>query len=243
MKAILISDLHLDEERPDITQAFKKFLNEQVLDKELDSFYILGDLFELWIGDDYQHPYLLEIKTLLKKASDQIEHCYFQHGNRDFLVGELFEQETGFQVLDETHCFELPQGKVMLMHGDSLCTLDTEYMQARTFLRSEPFIKEMMAKSVEERLQIAAQLRGASKDANSNKNMDIMDVTPEEVVNLMEAEQIDFLIHGHTHRPNTHKLDLAHNSQAERIVMSDWEGLIRYTEISESGPELKSFQP
>ncbi len=244
MKSILISDLHLEESRSDISAAFFAFCEQHLLNdkiQDVEAFYILGDFFEVWIGDDYETPFIASIKNVLKKVSAKISQCYFQHGNRDFLISERFCAETGFKLLAEEHTFSYAGKQILLMHGDSLCTLDTEYMQARQLLRSEFFQKEVLSKSVEERLKLAAQLRSASKHANAGKTMNIMDVTPQEVINIMEKHQSDILIHGHTHRPALHDVKTAHNAQAKRIVMSDWETHIRYIEISEFNIELLTF--
>ncbi len=239
MKAVLISDLHLEENRPDITQAFEKFCEHHL--EGITHFFILGDLFEVWIGDDYETDFIKHIKNVLKKISAQIDECYFQHGNRDFLMGKQFAQETGFQLLDDQYTFSLNGQNYLLMHGDSLCTLDTEYMQARMLLRSEGFKENVLGRSIEDRLLLAQQLRNTSKDANSDKSMEIMDVTPEEVVKLMEATKTDIFIHGHTHRPQVHTLHLSHNANAKRFVMSDWEKDVQYVTLNNKGTELLTF--
>jgi len=243
MKAIFISDLHLDESRADISAAFKQFLQKKVLNQEVDQFYILGDLFEVWIGDDFSTPFIDDIKQDLKRVSEQVPECFFQHGNRDFLVGDGFAEETGFNILKEVHHFDLGEQSILLMHGDSLCTLDTEYMKVREFLRSNLFIQDVLSKTVEERLILAEQLRGASKDANAEKDIQIMDVTLSEVVACMEQYSADVLIHGHTHRPSVHQLSTQHQKHAQRIVMSDWEKTVQYVEINQQSIELKSFSP
>jgi UDP-2,3-diacylglucosamine hydrolase len=240
MKALFISDLHLEESRADISEAFFSFVQNKI--KDIDEFYILGDFFEVWIGDDFQSPFVDSIKNELKAISSRVTKCYFQHGNRDFLVGQQFAQETGFQILDEIHSFTHNEQNIIVMHGDSLCTLDTEYMNARQILRSDLFIQDVMSKSIEERLVLAEQLRAASIDANSGKQMEIMDVTPEEVVSVMEHYKADILIHGHTHRPKVHEVATQHNPQAKRIVMSDWESTIQYIELSdENGAQLVKY--
>jgi len=239
MKTIFISDLHLEENRKDITDKFFAFADEKL--KDIDQFYILGDFFEVWIGDDFQNPFVTSIKSALKKISTQVPECFFQHGNRDFLIGQQFANETGFQILGDIHTVPHQTLNIIAMHGDSLCTLDTEYIKIRQFLRSDRFIKDAMSKSIEDRLALAKQMRDASKDANSSKEMEIMDVTPEEVVSVMEAQQADILIHGHTHRPKIHKVQTKHNSNTQRIVMSDWENTIQYVELDEQEAKLITF--
>lgn len=230
----------MEESRPDITQAFFNFVDQKV--KDLDQFYILGDFFEVWIGDDFQDPFIESVKDCLKDISRRVPECFFQHGNRDFLIGQEFSEQTGFQLLPDIHPIPHPQLTVIAMHGDSLCTLDTEYLEVRKFLRSELFIQDAMSKSIEERLVLAQQMRAASTDANSGKTMEIMDVSPEEVIRVMEQYQADLLIHGHTHRPQVHALETAHNQQAQRMVMSDWESTIQYIEMDEQGARLLNFE-
>jgi UDP-2,3-diacylglucosamine hydrolase len=239
MKAVIISDLHLEESRGDIAEAFFSFCQKKLND--VDHFFILGDFFEVWIGDDYEDEFITSIKNQLKEISSKVKNCFFQHGNRDFLIGEKFCKEVGFKLLPEHYNFNYLGKDYLLIHGDSLCTKDVEYMQARLLLRSEQFKNDVLGKSIEERKALARQLRMASMDASSGKSMEIMDVTPEEVVKLMEVGKVDVLIHGHTHRPARHKIQLSEGKQVERIVTSDWEKEIQYVEISEQGPVLITF--
>jgi len=242
MKALFISDLHLEESRTDISDTFFAFVKEKILAlDDIEQFYILGDFFEVWIGDDFKNPFVDSIKNCLKEISQKIPQCFFQHGNRDFLIGEQFAKDTGFNILGDVATVPHPALNIIVMHGDSLCTLDTKYLQMRSFLRSELFIKDVMSKSIEDRLALAKQMRAASKDANSGKAMDIMDVTPEEVIKIMEEYHADILIHGHTHRPKVHSVATAHNKSAQRMVMSDWENKIQYVELDLQGARLLSF--
>lgn len=216
---LFISDLHLSPQRPDIIQAFFRFLDHTAHDAE--ALYILGDFFDAWLGDDDDTPEFLQI---IKKLRDFTQNTptFLMHGNRDFLIGDTFAHNTGVTLLPEPHLITLNQLPTLLMHGDSLCTLDLDYMAFRKMVRQNEWQQMVLAKPLNERKALAKQLRDNSQSMNSLKAEDIMDVTPEEVVALMEAHNITRLIHGHTHRPARHQLNIQDQS-AERIVLGDWE--------------------
>ncbi len=231
MPALLISDLHLSEDRPGITRAFFRFLENQA--REVESLYILGDLFESWIGDDDPNPMVREVIGKLRSLSDSGVRLYFQHGNRDFLIGKRFAEETGCTLLPETHIAEIDGHRVVLLHGDTLCTADREYQRFRTLTRNK-IVKAMLLKlPLKKRQQMAADLRAKSMSANSNKAENIMDVTPEEVEKVLQESGVTTMIHGHTHRPDRHKHKLG-----ERVVLGDWNKSAWIARITGSGPEL-----
>ncbi len=217
--SFLISDLHLDETRPHITRAFYDFLAGPAAGAE--ALYILGDFFEVWIGDDDDAPLPQEVARQLKAFSDAGTRLYLMHGNRDFLIGEDYARRCGAELLSDPSLVELAGKPVLLMHGDSLCTLDEEYMAFRQQARNPQWQQALLAKPLEERRQIADQIRAVSKSMNSRKAEDIMDVTPEEVVNALRDHNTRTLIHGHTHRPARHRLEVD-GEPAERIVLGDW---------------------
>ncbi|WP_288129580.1 UDP-2,3-diacylglucosamine diphosphatase [Microbulbifer sp.] len=219
MASFLISDLHLDETRPHITRAFYDFLAGPAAGAE--ALYILGDFFEVWIGDDDDAPLPQEVARQLKAFSDAGTRLYLMHGNRDFLIGEDYARRCGAELLSDPSLVELAGKPVLLMHGDSLCTLDEEYMAFRQQARNPQWQQALLAKPLEERRQIADQIRAVSKSMNSRKAEDIMDVTPEEVVNALRDHNTRTLIHGHTHRPARHRLEVD-GEPAERIVLGDW---------------------
>lgn len=212
----IISDLHLEESRPDITQAFLGFMDD--IEPKAEALYILGDFFESWIGDDEDTELQLLIKRRLRAFSDQGKQLYFMHGNRDFLIGELFAKQTGATILPDPSIVEFNGEKVLLMHGDSLCTGDTGYMKFRQTIRNPSFLEPFLKRSLEERRITAQQLRAMSQANNQNKSMEIMDVTPEEVLQEMSKHQVQTLIHGHTHRPNIHSL-IVNDAPGKRIVL------------------------
>nr|WP_299239944.1 UDP-2,3-diacylglucosamine diphosphatase [uncultured Halomonas sp.] len=221
MTTRLISDLHLHPGAPEIASGFLDYLEHTA--QEARALYILGDLFEAWIGDDYHLDGVFEAPIIeaLRRLSDAGIQVYFMHGNRDFLIGEDFAKACGATLLSDPHLLELNGERMLLMHGDSLCTRDEEYMKFRAMTRDPQWQGQILALPVQERLELARNLRSQSGEANSNKAQDIMDVTPEEVVKVMQKHQARILIHGHTHRPDVHELDIA-GAPAKRFVLGDW---------------------
>lgn len=220
MTTLFISDLHLDESRPAITQAFYDFLNERA--SHADELFILGDFFEAWVGDDDDSPFVADVKAQLKKLTDNGTQLFLMVGNRDFLMSETLANETGAVLLEDPTVIDLYGERVLLMHGDSLCTKDEEYMQFRLQARNPIFQQGLLSKSLVERRAIAADLRAKSKHMNAMKAEDIMDVTSEEVSRVMDEAQVQVMIHGHTHRPTYHSVDLADEEKGQRIVLGDW---------------------
>jgi UDP-2,3-diacylglucosamine hydrolase len=209
-----ISDLHLDPARPAVTQALGLFLEER---HDADALYILGDLFEAWIGDDDDAPLGREVAAMLAEFSAAGPALYLMPGNRDFLLGSTFCTRAGGTLLPDPTVIDLYGRQVLLMHGDSLCTADAAYQAFRAQARDPQWQAELLARPLPERRSLAADLRRQSREANSNKPEDIMDVTRAEVDKAMAEHGVDCLIHGHTHRPKYHKHDAG-----ERWVLGDW---------------------
>lgn len=216
MTDVFISDLHLSEDQPDISRGFLWFLATQL--EEASSLYILGDFFELWIGDDYRTPFHDEIIAALVRLQIPI---FIMHGNRDFLLGQKFCDEIGATLLEDPTVIELGGEKVLLMHGDSLCTDDTEYMKVRGLLRSDLFQVDFLSKAPQERLAFAQSARQQSQAHTSETAADIMDVNAGEVMRAMSEAGVNTLIHGHTHRPAVHEL-IVESNKARRFVLGDW---------------------
>lgn len=233
-----ISDLHLSSARPEVTQAFFRFLDTTA--KEATALYILGDFFDAWIGDDDDTPEYQTIIQALREYQDKGTRLFFMHGNRDFLIGEDFAQRTGAELLSDPTVINLNQGPTLLMHGDSLCTRDTEYMNFRQMVRQPIWQAEVLKKPLDERKAIAAHLKATSQSMNSIKAEEIMDVTPEEVVKEMSKHNTQRLIHGHTHRPARHALSV-NQQTAERIVLGDWHKNGWYLCADNNGIKLCSF--
>lgn len=239
MSVYFVSDLHLKPERPDLTRAFLHFLH--TIQEDADSLFLLGDIFEAWIGDDAPTPGLESLITQLKSLSDNGCKIFFQHGNRDFLVGELFMQMIGATLLPEVTTEHLPVGDAVILHGDQLCTDDQEYMQFRSLVRDSAWQQEFLSKSLEERLSIARQLRDTSKQRTTEKSDYITDVNPHTVKQTLDDSKVTLMIHGHTHRPAIHEIDL-NGQQAKRIVLGDWDQLGWYLKVDSDGFDLISFE-
>ena len=233
MKRLFISDLHLDERRPALAAAFFRFLDGEA--KDADELYILGDFFDAWLGDDDHRPFHQEVCGRLAELAAEV---HVMHGNRDFLLGEAFCQSAGARLLPEP--FLMPDGQTLLMHGDSLCTRDTAYIQARQQLRSPAFQREFLAKPLAERAAFAAEARGQSQRHTREAPEDIMDVTPSEVAKTMAAAGATLLIHGHTHRPGEHRLTVA-GKEARRLVLGDWHEGAWYAEANSQGCQLRHY--
>lgn len=220
MASYFISDLHLQPSEPKLAGGFYHFLDEIASDAK--QLYILGDFFDAWIGDDEDGDFYLSIANRLQHLVDAGLPVYFQHGNRDFLISDAFCKKTGIQLLPEMHTLSLAGKQVMVMHGDSLCTGDIEYMAFRAQVRQPAWQQHVLSMPLEQRRQMAAQMRAQSQSMNSNKAEDIMDVNPNDVTALFEQNDIDVLLHGHTHRPARHAILHPTLNNKERIVLGDW---------------------
>ena len=232
MSHYFISDLHLEESRPEITGAFLELMER--ISADAQALYILGDFFESWIGDDENTELQQQIKAHLKTFTDSGSELYLMAGNRDFLIGSQFAEETGATLLTDPSLINLNGEPVLLMHGDSLCTHDIGYMKFRKTIRNPAFLEPFLKRPLAERRITAQQLRAMSQANNQTKASEIMDVTPEEVVSVMSEFKVRTLIHGHTHRPKRHPLELAHGT-AERIVLGDWDSHVWYLQVTEDG--------
>lgn len=218
-----VSDLHLTPDNPRRTQAFLTFLQHRL--KDCSALYLLGDLFDYWIGDDYHLVTYPDLIHQLRKFSFAGIPVYWMAGNRDFLLGAEFTTATQSLPIEEPYLLTLPnQQQALLLHGDILCTDDLAYQQLRLQLRDTKWQHNFLARSIKERLHIAQQLRQASQYANQNKTSQIMDVNQQAVDDLMDKYQVDLLIHGHTHRPAHHQW-LYKGIHRQRIVLGDWDQL------------------
>lgn len=216
---LFIADLHLSAQRPETLALFLRFLQERA--PRADALYILGDLFDAWVGDDDDSELAGQVRAGLKALTAGGTPVYIQHGNRDFLIGEDFCADTGVTLLEETAVVDLDGQPTLLMHGDLLCTDDTDYQQARLMLRSPAFIADFLSRPLVERAAIAAEYRKKSGEATSLKAEDIMDVNPDTVADYLRHHGVDRLIHGHTHRPGEHEHGVD-GRQTRRWVLSEW---------------------
>ena len=212
---LFISDLHLDQSKPEITQQFLRFIETRAVQARV--LYILGDLFEVWLGDDDEAVDFEAVLLALKQLSQSVE-IVFIHGNRDFLIGQSFASRTGMTIIQEPVIIQPGSKKVGLMHGDLLCTDDVDYQNFRQQVRDPQWQQQFLHQSLSQRQTIAANLRDKSSRAMEEKEIEIMDVNQQTVLRYFDELNIDILIHGHTHRPGIHSI--AGNKQ--RIVLGDW---------------------
>lgn len=249
MRTLLVADMHLSSDTPEINQGFYRYLDQTA--QGANALYILGDLFDAWIGDDLldtQHPLSAvahEVIQRLRQLSDNGTAIYLIHGNRDFLLGDRFINACQASLLSDVQEVELEGLPVVLLHGDSLCTKDEAYMAFRQQSRNPEWQAQILALPFEQRLELAKSLRSQSGDANANKAEAIMDVTHEEVVALMERFGITIMIHGHTHRPKMHDLTVE-DVPAKRFVLGDWDNQHGWDVIIERSdhntmPRLRQF--
>lgn len=218
---LFISDLHLCHSRPAITHSFIQFLQSTALAAK--ALYILGDLFEYWPGDDaITHPHFQTITNALKHATDAGLAIFIMHGNRDFLIGKSFADYTGVTLLNDPTKISFFGKKIVLSHGDALCTDDTAYQEFRAEVRTNAWQAQFLAQSLEARVAYIEKIRQTSEQAKSTKSMAIMDVNSKAVAALFQQFPLaNTIIHGHTHRPKQHMQQLG-NRICERWVLGDW---------------------
>lgn len=231
MATLFISDLHLDSRRPAVVDLFLRFLTQKA--DHAESLYILGDLFEVWIGDDDDSALGQQVMAGLKGLGEKSVPVYLMVGNRDFLLGDAFAAASSATLLKDPWVVNLYGIPTLLMHGDTLCTDDVAYQQFRTRVRSSEWQSDMLARPLAERRVIAKQLRDDSQQATQEKLPTITDVNAQAVMDIMEAYGVRRLIHGHTHRPAIHDW-IMRGELAQRIVLGDWynQGSVLYCDVS-----------
>ena len=213
MTYLFISDLHLSPYHPRLVRGFLALLNEY--QHKNTQLYVLGDWFNAWIGDDYTAPWLDEIVNALKKFSDAGNQIYFQVGNRDFALGQKFLNKFNGILLPDVYTLEINHQKFRLEHGDALCTDDVAYQRFRKVIRNPILLGFLKCTPLSFRQKLANGFRKKSSETKQLKSYDIMDVNAQAVESVIE--QVDYLIHGHTHRPEIHQLQ-----NKQRIVLGDW---------------------
>lgn len=239
MTTLFISDLHLEADRPEIGEQFLAFLEAEATDA--DALYILGDLFEYWIGDDDPDPYYASMKEALASLTGRGVPVYFMHGNRDFMIGESFAAETGLRLMADPTIVNLYGRPVLLSHGDSLCTDDVKYQEVRKMTRNPAWQTAMLGRSVEERRAFAEQARSDSMAHGASIAEEIADVNQAAVEALLRRHEVLTLLHGHTHRPAIHEFPLD-GRPAMRIVLGDWYEQGSVVRWDEDGPELSVLE-
>lgn len=239
MPALFISDLHLSEERPEANEQFIEFLEGKA--RSAEALYILGDLFEYWIGDDdLEEPFNAVMAGMLRRLSQHGVAVHVMHGNRDFLMGERFCAAAGASLLADPSVLEIEGMKTLLVHGDTLCTDDLEYQAWRRIARSDQWQREFLSKPRTERRSMIQGLREKSKAVTQAKPADIMDVGENAVAEALQRHGVRRLVHGHTHRPGRHEIPLP-GGPGERWVLPDWYGPGGYLEIGSGAPRLVRF--
>ncbi|OOF44078.1 UDP-2,3-diacylglucosamine diphosphatase [Rodentibacter trehalosifermentans] len=214
-KTYFISDLHLSETQPELTALFLDFM--QNLAPTAEAVYILGDLFDFWIGDDEQSPLIIQVKKAIKQITAQGIACYFIHGNRDFLIGKRFAKETGMTLLPDYHMINLYGVPTLLCHGDTLCIDDVKYQQFRQKVHQKWRQWLFLHFPLKVRLKIAEKIRAKSRKDKAHKADEMMDVNLPFTLTKMQQCNVPLLIHGHTHREAIH-----HYEDKQRIVLGDW---------------------
>lgn len=220
MSVLLLSDLHLDAQQPERTQAFLRWSRSSHA-RAAAAVYILGDLFEAYLGDDDDDPLMTQVAEALRGLGDGGTTVYFQHGNRDFLLGAEYAARCGITLLPEAHTLELGGCATLLMHGDQLCTQDTGYLRFRQQTRAPEWQQSFLAQDLAARRVFAAHARQESARYTQQAAAQVMDVDPEAVQALFRNYGVGRLIHGHTHRPARHYFHYAGDNK-ERYVLADW---------------------
>jgi UDP-2,3-diacylglucosamine hydrolase len=232
---LFVSDLHLEAARPEIGRQFLAFLQEEAVSGE--ALYILGDLFESWIGDDDPNLHYAEMKSAIRAVADAGVPVFFMHGNRDFLIGPRFAEETGVVLLEDPCPVRLYGEDVLLSHGDALCIDDVKYQEVRTVTRNPGWQAMMLKKPLAERQAIARQARADSMAHGGSLDPQISDVSQAAVEQLLRRHGVRTLLHGHTHRPAVHRF-LLDGTSATRIVLGDWYQQGSVLRWDRGGPQL-----
>jgi UDP-2,3-diacylglucosamine hydrolase len=233
---VFISDLHLMPERPETMDLFIRF-NDDIA-SQADTLYILGDFLEIWWGDDEPATgYAQVFKSLTELSTNHNTKVYLMHGNRDFMIGQDLAARCHFEIIQDPHKITLQGRDALLMHGDTLCIDDVEYQKFRQMVRNPLWQQQVLTKSLEERYQLAKSIRDNSKQTTSEKEEYIMDINQEETDRVFIQNDVDLIIHGHTHRPDIHH-KLIDGHDATRIVLGDWHKSAIYLRINDSS-ELK----
>ncbi len=238
MSTFFVADVHLSEQQPAITASFLQFLANDAT--QADSLYILGDLFEIWVGDDDPHSLHRQVATALKLLHQQGIHCYFMHGNRDFLLGAAFANESGMTLLPEQKVLECHGHKLLILHGDTLCTDDINYQNFRKIVRNRLVKRLFLWLPLKLRLSIATLMRQHSQQTSNRKSEHIMDVNTQAVITLLQQHHVDGIIHGHTHRPAIHDIKY-HTHPAQRAVLGAWHTQGSVIKVSADAIELVQF--
>jgi UDP-2,3-diacylglucosamine hydrolase len=229
MKTLFISDLHLSPDQPELIRLATDFVAQQV---NVDAFYIVGDIFNTWLGDDLVPTEFDPFIQALQNLQQQGSKIYLMVGNRDFMLGKDFARRVGGTLLEDPVMIDVYGHKILLMHGDSLCTDDVSYQRYRKVVRNRWLQKLFLAMPLTVRQGISDKIKAKSKQQKQNKQAQIMDVNPAAVRQVMQQYNTNLLLHGHTHRPAIHTLQASQNISNYRIVLGDWQPDASYIEIT-----------
>lgn len=236
MATLFIADLHLNQQEPAITAGFLRFLATEA--HEAEALYILGDFFDYWIGDDDPQPLHQQVADALRRLSDSGVRCYFIHGNRDFLLGKRYAERCGMTLLPDEQVITLYGQRILLLHGDTLCSDDHDYQRYRRKVHN-PLLQWLFRRlPLRLRLKIAARMRQQSARSNRTKAMTIMDVNQETVCATLQRHAVLQMIHGHTHRPAIHHIALDDGRCAQRAVLGAWHSNGSLIRVDEQGIHL-----
>lgn len=236
MRTLFIADLHLSENHRFVTDAFFAFLDKEAT--QLDALYILGDMFEVWIGDDEHTPLMDEVAQKLTEFSKHHNTpIFYIHGNRDFMIGKRYAKQSSMILLPEHHEIDLYGIKTLIMHGDTLCLFDKNYQRMRKVIHN-PFLQFIFnCLPLSLRKRIGWKIRTASQSKKVYKNVEMMGVTQSEVLRLMQLHNVQQLIHGHTHQANIHDIE-ANGQAAKRLDVGDWYKNLSFVEAKKESIEL-----
>ncbi|WP_443090233.1 UDP-2,3-diacylglucosamine diphosphatase [Basfia succiniciproducens] len=234
-KTYFISDLHLSENRPKLTALFEHFMHN--IAPQAQAVYILGDLFDFWVGDDEKSPLISRVQAQIKQLTEKNIPCYFIHGNRDFLLGEKFAESCGLQLLPDYKIVNLYGTDTLICHGDTLCTDDVNYQTFRRKVHQKWRQRLFLLLPLKVRIKIADKIRRQSRHDKKMKSAEIMDVNGEFVCQIFERFKVRQMIHGHTHRQNIHQIP----PHFKRIVLGDWHD--DYASILEVSEQETYFLP
>lgn len=238
MSTLFISDLHLDSARPAITELFLDFLAGEA--RGAEALYILGDLFEVWLGDDDPDPHHARVADALAAVADAGTPVHFMVGNRDFLLGRDYAERAGMELLEEPLVLELHGTPTVILHGDVLCTDDTAYQNFRAMVRNPAWQRDFLSRPLEVRRALAAQVREESRNRGQAMAPAITDVNAAAVESAFREHGVPRMIHGHTHRPDIHRLEV-NGERRERIVLGDWYTQGSVLRVGEDDVELSAL--
>lgn len=238
MTTLFIADLHLSEHEPAITAGFLRFLKEQAIHAK--ALYILGDFFDFWVGDDDPNPLHHQVAQALMALKQSGVACYFLHGNRDFLIGSRFAKESGITILPQENVLEIYQHRILILHGDTLCIDDEAYQRYRKKVHNKFIQRLFLMLPLFIRLRIADKMRAKSQHANQYKSEMIMDVNPQAVIDTFKQFKTKWMIHGHTHRPAIHTVDIDGETHY-RGVLGAWHTEGSMFKVTENNIEFIQF--